>query len=540
MIIKIAIVAPLIAVIITYIAGFAGNIFLFLNSVLITILTLLFAVFSCTTTLIWKHTPQNTKINYKRHKTRLAAITLTCFAFFLFGGWAINHYYLPQLLHPISLLGNVVILSFTIFLQWTLIQSKKKMILFTGTTIFILFIFSLNVSSSITHKYIDTSSTEALKSLPYLDLAPIDKNSENSGVTKYNQKLAFNGINIVCIKHLRSAYLMDMSGNTIHKWSTNDAWMTVKMCKNGDLLASVYEETLTRIDWDSNIKWKKKIYPHHDIALAENEDIYVLTRNDEIVFSYGLPLPIHNDHILILSPDGTVKRRVNFFKVLKKEITFEKVIEIYQAIFTPQTIWSYTIINPPNIHKELRKKIPIKLPNDSPFDIFHNNTITIIDRNIDGLCKKQDILISPRQLDLIGIMDMETEQLIWSWGPGQLSRQHQPTLLKNGNILIFDNGCAKKQSRVIELDPITKKIVWEYKANPPEQFYSPVRGGCQRLPNGNTLITDDSKGHVFEVTKNGKIVWEFYTPIRNMQRALIYRMMRITDPQNYPKLKNLK
>ncbi len=135
---------------------------------------------------------------------------------------------------------------------------------------------------------------------------------------------------------------------------------------------------------------------------------------------------------------------------------------------------------------------------------------------------------------------METEQLIWSWGPGHLSRQHQPTLLKNGNVLIFDNGRAKKYSRVIELDPITKKIVWEYKANPPEKFYSPIRGGCQRLPNGNTLITDDPKGRAFEVTKDGEIVWEFYTPIIKNERTLIYRMTRITDPQNYPKLKNLK
>ncbi len=359
MIIKIAIAAPLIAVIITYIAGFAGNIFLFLNFVLITILTLLIAIFSCTTTLIWKHTPQNTKVNYKRPKTRLTAITLTCFAFFVFGGWAINHYYLPRLFHPISILGNAGVLFFTIFLQWTLIQPKKKLILFTGTIVFILFIFSLNVSSSITHKYIDTSSTEALKSLPYLDLAPIDKNSENSGVIKYNQKLAFNGINIVCIKSLNTVYLMDMFGSVLHKWSTNNAWLTTKLCKNGDLLASVYEETLTRVDWDSNIKWKKKIYSHHDIALAENEDIYVLAREDEVVFHYGLPLPIHNDHILILSPDGTVKRRVNLFKVLKKEVTFDRVLNIYLATINPKNIWGYTIINPSNIHRGLRKKNPV-------------------------------------------------------------------------------------------------------------------------------------------------------------------------------------
>src|SRR5258706_14516162 len=37
-------------------------------------------------------------------------------------------------------------------------------------------------------------------------------------------------------------------------------------------------------------------------------------------------------------------------------------------------------------------------------------------------------------------------------------------------------------------------------------------GNAQRLPNGNTLITESSFGRFFEVTKEGEIVWEYVNP----------------------------
>jgi len=143
-------------------------------------------------------------------------------------------------------------------------------------------------------------------------------------------------------------------------------------------------------------------------------------------------------------------------------------------------------------------------------------------------------------LDLIGILNIEQEKIVWKWGPENVSKQHHPTLLESNNILIFDNGVDKKHSRIVEINPYSKKIVWEYKSNPPDKFFSLCRGANQRLPNGNTLITESDSGYVFEVTESGEIVWEFYNPeTRNKkERAAIYRMMRIIDLENYPQLKN--
>ena len=39
-------------------------------------------------------------------------------------------------------------------------------------------------------------------------------------------------------------------------------------------------------------------------------------------------------------------------------------------------------------------------------------------------------------------------------------------------------------------------------------------GSQQRLPNGNTLITDSFAGRAFEVTAQGRMVWRFDNPAR--------------------------
>ena len=61
-----------------------------------------------------------------------------------------------------------------------------------------------------------------------------------------------------------------------------------------------------------------------------------------------------------------------------------------------------------------------------------------------------------------------------------------------------------------------------------EDFFSRTRGSIQRLPNGNTLITESDRGYVFEVTPEGETVWRFANPdIReNGTRIAIWRMLR--------------
>jgi hypothetical protein len=67
---------------------------------------------------------------------------------------------------------------------------------------------------------------------------------------------------------------------------------------------------------------------------------------------------------------------------------------------------------------------------------------------------------------------------------------------------------------VIEFDPTTTEIVWQYAGTAEEPFESDVRASQERLANGNTLITEETGGRIIEVTPEGEIVWEFLNPVR--------------------------
>ena len=81
---------------------------------------------------------------------------------------------------------------------------------------------------------------------------------------------------------------------------------------------------------------------------------------------------------------------------------------------------------------------------------------------------------------------------------------------------------------MLEVDPLSDKIVWRYRAPNPRDFFTISKGANQRLPNGNTLITNSDQGQVFEVTPAGETIWEFWCPHKNDQgqRATIVRMKR--------------
>jgi hypothetical protein len=147
----------------------------------------------------------------------------------------------------------------------------------------------------------------------------------------------------------------------------------------------------------------------------------------------------------------------------------------------------------------------------------------------DPLYSLSNLLLCVRHQDSVAIVDWDRKELLWAWGRGELSGPHDATLLPNGNVLIFDNGLDRGWSRVVEVDPRSDETVWEYRAPKPEDFYSRAQGAAQRLPNGNTLITDSDSGLLFEVTPEGEIVWEYRNTNRSErgERIVIARARRL-------------
>ncbi len=147
--------------------------------------------------------------------------------------------------------------------------------------------------------------------------------------------------------------------------------------------------------------------------------------------------------------------------------------------------------------------------NDSRGEWSHGNTVVPIAGN--------RVLASFRNISTVVIIDKKTGEIVWRLGHDTLSQQHDPSMLDNGNILIYDNGAYRKTvpmpaSRVIEVDPSTNEIVWEYKDSMPPSFFSAYISGARRLSNGNTLITEGITGRMFQVTSDGDVVWEYTNP----------------------------
>ena len=200
------------------------------------------------------------------------------------------------------------------------------------------------------------------------------------------------------------------------------------------------------------------------------------------------------------------------------------------------------------------------------FDWLHLNSATYLGPNrwFDAGDKRfapNNVIVSSREASLLAII-ARNGSIVWRLGPnflesdatraiGQIIGQHHAHFIPKGlpgagNLLVFDNGgssgygepsgiaprgtgvYARANSRVLEIDPVTLALVWSYTAG--AQFFSTNISGAQRLPNGNTLITEGAGGRVFEVTSERQIVWEFMNAPANATSrtpATIYRAYRV-------------
>jgi hypothetical protein len=100
-----------------------------------------------------------------------------------------------------------------------------------------------------------------------------------------------------------------------------------------------------------------------------------------------------------------------------------------------------------------------------------------------------------------------------------------------GNFTVFNNDNVRPggtYSAVFEFAPPTdasgayvlgdgeafgpEEVIWSYTAPDRPTFYGSFISGAHRLAGGNTLITSGPQGRFFEVTTDGEIVWEFWSP----------------------------
>ena len=369
---------------------------------------------------------------------------------------------------------------------------------------------------------------ERLRSLPYATVTPEKVGPSEAGVIVHDIGRACPGYNLYCSGVKPEAYLMNMSGEVVHTWAYPQIspwrWRAVEMLDSGDLLIINKLHALIRLDWHSNLIWSRPLQVHHDVTVAEDSTLYALAAATTAYRG----VPVKFDVILLLDSLGEEIDRwwsydhLDEIKLALDETSFlDGILDSLQEDSGGAIAGGRAATTDP-ASDESRGQI---------YDYFHLNTVNLLPPTAlgerDSRFSAGNLLVCFRNVNQIAVMDRSSMQILWAWGEGKLEWPHYPVMLESGNILIYDNGVFREFSRIVEVNPLTGEIEWEYKGSPPESFYSATRGAAQRLPNGNTMICDSGSGRVFEVTGDGDTVWEWLNPATDDgHRVQVVRMYR--------------
>ena len=364
-----------------------------------------------------------------------------------------------------------------------------------------------------------------------------------TGVMYYEKDKCFNGYTLFTPTEKNNVtYLMDMEGNVVHTWEVKNPGGSnfhARLLPNGNLLLlrGVKREEaavliggssgiLDEIDWNGNVVWSYRMadsdhISHHTFDRMPNGNTLILgwerVSNDKVIAKGRDPKTIPTEPIMIKGLPVT-----DFWMDFVREVDKDG-----------KTVWEWHVMD--HIGKgqdqlDINYILPAKtgVGYDS-YDWSHFNTVEFVP----GKDGNDKVLMNSRNFSEPLLVDKKTGKIEWRWGNPSSHGQgpaptwyndqsqiifgsHHATMIGENMMSIFDNGSERAEpnrSRVVEVDMTTGKIVWEYAANDGNSFFSYRQGAAQKLPNGNYLVTSTQHGHLFEVTRDKKVVWEFISPI---------------------------
>jgi arylsulfotransferase ASST len=357
-----------------------------------------------------------------------------------------------------------------------------------------------------------------LAALPYLQ--GYRKASRRPVVSRYDPARAYRGLNLYVSGHAAEAILADMEGRPLHRWRQDlrrlwpdlardprmarlEYWRRAHLDPDGGLLA-IYEGLgLVKLDRRSRVLWSRRGGFHHDLQVTADGTIYALDREGRVIPEIDPARPVLEDYVTVLDPAGRTRRRVSVLRAFQR------------SLYAP-----------------LLRDLP------RGGDVLHTNTVEVLDgrqARENPAFRRGNLLISVLTLDTVAVVDPDREQVVWAL-KGMWRRQHQPTLLDDGHLLLFDNLGAGRRSRVLEIDPLTQQLAWSYGGDRRTDLFSRGLGSCQRLPNGDTLITESENGRALEVARDGTVVWQFDSPHRAGRAgelvASLFEVVRL--PPDFP------
>lgn len=348
--------------------------------------------------------------------------------------------------------------------------------------------------------------------------------NRQTGLTYHRPGLSTKGYTLLTPHGDSNTYLIDMDGQVVHLWHFDHIKPGYgRLLSNGNLLMTGsdvnlppgppdeptkppppfeqhitrlggYHTTLVEMDWDGNIVWEyENRAQHHDFFRFANGNTMV----PEWV---ELPEDLHR----------SVRGGMRATRERLPRLLGDDLVEIDAERNEVRRIHTWKLLDP--------KKDPIGISRRR-WEWTHVNGIDV---NDDG-----DIVFSARHNDRVCVISGETGEISFKFD--KAVGQHHPTWVNEGKIQVFDNGEAG--SRVIEIDPGTSEIVWQYHGIPQAQFFSGHISGASRMASGNVLICEGTSGRLFEVNRAHEVVWEWINPFLNNNRrgeatVSIYRAHR--------------
>jgi hypothetical protein len=393
-----------------------------------------------------------------------------------------------------------------------------------------------------------------------------------TGTTIYDPERCWNGYTIFQAKEV-GALLIDMNGTEVKLWKGLHGFPN-KILPGGYVMGHTGERPnafsmqdqidLVQVDFNGKIVWKFNRWEFiEDLGeepqwMARQHHDYQREGNPVGYYVPGMDPLVDHGHTFILS-------HKNLFN---PGITDKRLLDdvILEATWDGKVVWRWVCSDH---FEELgfgedAKKVLRRNPNMVPSgggmgDWMHINSMSLLGPDKwhdagDERFHPDNIIWSSRESNIIAIVSKKTGQIVWKIGPdydtndalkklGWIIGPHHAHMIPRGlpgegNILVYDNGgwagygapnpgaptgiknALRDYSRVLEFDPITLAIVWQH--TPKEagllhptdsnRYYSPFISCAQRLPNGNTLITEGSGGRIIEVTQDHQIVWEYISP----------------------------
>ncbi len=395
-----------------------------------------------------------------------------------------------------------------------------------------------------------------------------------TGTTIYNKDKAYNGYTL--FRTSEGAYLIDMNGNLMRHWKGLYG-MPHKLLPGGYIMGYTAERDprysyqdnmdLVQCDFDGNIVWK---FDRNELIKdpGMDEARWMLRQHHDYqregsVTGYYYPgaAPRTDGGNTIILTHTNVRRP----DISDKLLIDDRVIEV---TWEGEIVWEWKASDH---FEELgfgpeAKRAIYHDPTTQHFqdvedagDWVHINSCSMLGENKwydagDERFHPDNLIMDSREANIMFIISKASGEIVWRLGPdftaskeamaiGQIIGQHHCHMIPRGlpgegNLLIFDNGglagygasapgspdgnlvARRHYSRVIEIDPVAMKIVWQYPQVMPGllgeaivgEFFSSLVSSAQRLPNGNTMICEGMDARMFEVTPEGEIVWEYVSP----------------------------